>query len=171
MCLQWVESRHCANGRNGWKADIRNYSIGNMPRILRSAIVVACVTTLTTGATASGYERKTRCGGLAAGWYSLETSPGSHLRILNTLRLTKQGSLLWNQTQVSESRLRGYLKMSGSDAYPVLPVLNLIIDEGASCEWVRRVRSQVIKRQGCDHRNCVEYSSQEWAKLSPPPAR
>ena len=116
----------------------------------------------------NSYEVKGRCGGLPREWISLNNSPGFHLRMKNELHLTKESRLLWNEAPVSEEQLKGYLKLTGSDAFPVPPVLHFVVDEGASCNWVRHVRSDVTTQQGCGHENCLEYTLAEWQKAAPP---
>lgn len=117
----------------------------------------------------NSYDVKARCGGLRQDWISLDNSSGFHLRMKNKLHLAKDNRLLWNEAPVSEGQLRSYLRLSGSDAFPVPPVLHLVVDEGASCDWVSRVRSDVTTQQGCGHENCLEYAPTEWEKGAAPP--
>jgi hypothetical protein len=107
---------------------------------------------------------------LPDGWYSLENFGGAgDFRLENRLHVTRQSELLWNEAPVSEQAVQRYLKLTGSGGFPVPPLLHLVVDDGASCETVRRIRSAVSVNQGCGHQNCLEHTPAEWKAGAPPP--
>ncbi len=138
---------------------------------MRFVFVLACLAfTSACSRAPSVYTQASRCGGLPVGWQSLENFGGAgDFRIQNRLHLTRQGELRWNETPVTEHTAQSYLELTGSSAYPVPPLLHLVVDEGASCELVERVRAEVSAGQGCSHHNCLEQTPGEWTAGAPAP--
>jgi hypothetical protein len=133
-------------------------------------LLLICLTLASACARApTTYEEAGRCGGLPSGWFSLENFGGAgDFRLENRLHVRREGELLWNEAPVSEQTMQRYLKLTGSDAFPVPPLLHLVVDDGASCELVWHIRSDVSTNQGCSHHNCLEHTPAEWKVGAPP---
>ena len=96
----------------------------------------------TLGGDAGSYPQQ--CGTLLPGW----AKPGLKLSApVNTVRVQRDGSLIWNGSSVNEGHVAEYMGLVGSMKPQSFTILD--IENGAPCEQVNLVRKIVEEGADC----------------------
>jgi hypothetical protein len=111
------------------------------------------------------YDAGQRCGGIERPWRTIANLPkGDLMPVRNRLRISRHGTMLWNDTPVSKATLRTYASVV-SRMNPI-PMLDLVLANGAPCGLVKEIRERFSLP--CSRTACVEYSEADWRKYNPP---
>jgi hypothetical protein len=111
-----------------------------------------------------------QCGGLAPGWLRPDPDRWKYDIIEARIDLGRDGSLRWNSYPIDEQGLLRNLK--GVSSWLVVPDLDLVVNDGASCDRVAKVRKLFAVHSPCGHGEmCYEFTLSKWKPDVPIPPR
>jgi len=161
----------------GWEAAIARkhavpYASGVIWRVallLIIATVVGCTSKSFPNFAAQG---SLRCGGLPTGWTTqklfvekLNQVPGIvDLGVSNSLLMTKEGTIFWNDKPVTDKTLRKYVDLL-REMQP-RPMLYVHMEDGLSCRDVETLH-QLLAPICTVGNECIDTTATEWRQLYP----
>lgn len=109
-----------------------------------------------------------QCGLRLPGWKKPSDGIGE-LAIDNTVKLNRYGRVTWNGEQLTENKLTEYLE-SATGLNP-RPFTILVIENGASCDRVVRLRATVDQHASCnrDGLSACGEGPKPWARIGDVP--
>ena len=99
------------------------------------------------------------CGAPPAKWITPRNGRGV-MSIVSVISVASNGSISWNRSKVSETKLASYLKATA--VMNPVPVTQIKFEPGVDCDKVARLRRLMSETLDCDFGSCAEGKGRWW---------